>query len=124
MSNIMATVKSGVSRIQRVYERQKRVASIRAKRRMESAKTKLEKETIKAGLEQEQLKIERKMYEAKAAVVREREAMRRARKAAGVTTWGEQARDFMGGLRKTVGGTSRKPRSKRRVSRRQVSKRS
>ena len=81
-------IKKGITGVQSAYARQKAAAEARAKRQMEAVRTKLGKERIKANLEREKLVLQRQMYEAKAAVNREREAVARARAKSGGSGFG------------------------------------
>lgn len=89
---LVAAAKRGVASIQTTYRDMQREAEERAKRKIAKAKTKYEKELAKAQLEREKLALQREMYEAKAAVVREREEVAKARRSAGILTLGEQVR--------------------------------
>lgn len=93
MSNgnrFITAIKKGVSGVQDAYSRQLKAIEERAEQRLATAKTKLEKERIKAKLELEKLKLQREMYEAKAAVKREKVAVAKAKKEAGVVGLGER----------------------------------
>jgi hypothetical protein len=76
-------IKKGITGVQSAYARQKAAAEARAKQQMEAARTRLGKERVKANLEREKLVLQREMYEAKAAVNREREAVARAKAKSG-----------------------------------------
>lgn len=76
--SLKALAKKGISVVKSAHARMLKEAEMRAKKRMTNAKTKIEKERIKAGLLRDKLRLERELYEAKAAVVREKEATGRA----------------------------------------------
>ncbi len=98
-NRFIGAIKKGISGIREAYRRQKKAAEDRADRRMKVAKTKFEDKSIKADLELEKLKLQREMYEAIAAVRREKVAIAKAKKEAGVVGLGER----VGGLVSTAG---------------------
>lgn len=114
MANFIGAIKKGIAGVQSAYEKQKKEAEARAKRRMDSAKTKWEKERIKAELERKHLQLKRDMYRAKAAVKQEKLAVARAKREAGIVSFGERATKF---LAKTYKGLQAPPK-KRRTTRR------
>jgi len=89
-NRFISSIKKGISGIREAYRRQRAVAEDKAYRRMKAAKTKFEDDSIKADLELEKLKLQREMYEAIAAVRREKVAMAKAKKEAGVVGLGER----------------------------------
>ena len=93
-NRFIGAIKRGVSGVQEAYRRQKKVAEDRADRRMKVAKFKYEEISIEADLELEVLKLQREMYEAKAAVKREKVAIAKAKREAGVVGLGERVGGF------------------------------
>lgn len=127
-NRFVGAIKRGVSGVQSAYAQQKRAAEERAKLRMESAKTGYEKERIKAELERGNLRLQREMYDAKAAVQREKEAVAKAKRAAGVRSVGERASEFIGTTAKSIRslqkkGNPPKRRAKATVKRKIIAKR-
>ena len=115
---LLAAVKRGVADVQRTYRDMQREAEERAKRKVANARTKYEKEKAKAELEREKLVLKREMYEAQAAVVREKEAVANARRSAGILTLGEQVRAQAGSFSRefrALQGTPRKRKASPRV---------
>ena len=93
-NRFVGVIKKGISGIQDAYAKQKKVLEERARQRVKNAKTKLEDEHIKADLELEKLKLPREMYEAKAAVKREKVAVAKVKKEARAGGVRERAEDL------------------------------
>ncbi len=94
-NRFIGAIKKGVSGIQEAYRQQRKVAEDRADRRRKAAKTKFEDASIEADLELEKLKLQREMYEAMAAVKREKVAIAKAKKEAGIVGLGERVGGFI-----------------------------
>ena len=107
-----AAVKRGIASVQAVYTQQKRAIDDRAERQLKATKDRYVRERIKADAERDKLRLQREMYQAKAAVKREQEAVDRAKRQAGITSFGEQASAFLSRTQKSFrqlqrgGGTS------------------
>jgi len=71
-NRFLSTIKSGVSGVQRAYREEKAAGEARAAKRLANANSRHEKERVRAEERQRSLILERQMYEAKAAVERER----------------------------------------------------
>lgn len=121
-NRFIGAVKKGITGVQAAYTREVKAAEVRARVKTRNAETRYKKEQVKAELEQKKLVLQRQMYEAKAAVKMEKEAVVRARHAAGVRTVGEQlssvgkslSRDAMSAYR----GLTKTSKPKRRTTRR------
>ncbi len=111
----MANIISG---IRRLYAQQKKAAEERAKRRMAQAKSGYERERIKAELESEKLKLQRQMYEAKASVLRGKEAVAKAKREAGVVGAGERLGGAIKTGRRLLFGKPRQSRRKKTTKKR------
>lgn len=114
-----AFVNKGVSSITTAYNQQLKAAEQRASKRAKVAASKVAKEKVRADLQHEKLVLERDMYEAKARVRADKEAVKAARKRAGVVTWGDRL-DRLGQsvgkeLGKAMRGSTRSSRPRRRV---------
>ncbi len=116
MNRFMGAVKKGITGVQDAYSKQKRISEDRAKRKMWAARTRYEAERVKAEWELEKLQLQREMYEAKAAVRQEREAVAKARRDAGVTSLSERVEGFARGL--YYGSSKRKTVKRKPVKRR------
>jgi len=118
LGRFTGAIKRGATAVQAAYVRQKKAAELRAKKRMAHARSQYERARVKAEAEREQLTLKRKMYEAKAAALRERDAVARARKAAGEKSWSERAGDFLSTTRKSIRQLQRGTKPRRRTIRR------
>lgn len=90
MNRLAGAIRKGISGVKDAHAKMVREAEARAKAKMEHAKTKMEKERAKVELAREKLRLQREFYEAKAAVIREREALAKARRAAGIVPISER----------------------------------
>lgn len=90
-NRFVSVIKKGASGVREAYRKQKQALEERARQREKVAKTKMENISIEADLKLEKLKLEREMYEALAAVKREKVAVAKAKKEAGVVGIGERA---------------------------------
>ena len=122
-NRLLGAVKRGMDGVQSAYRSHLRAAEARAKARVESAKTKLEREKARADLAREKLKLERELYEAKAAVKGERERVAAAKRKAGVVGIGERARRFIGEGEKAYRSLVGTPKKKRTKGKRRPQKR-
>lgn len=131
---LMTAVKGGASGLQKAYRDMQRAAEERAKRNIAKAKTKHEKEMARINLEREKVAIQLQMYEAQAALAREKEAATKAWRAAGGRTLGErlqeQATQFSHGLQdaqrsiqKAQRGSARKSGTRKTTAKRTAPKR-
>ncbi len=107
LSRFLSAAKQGVTSVQTAYQKEVAAAEKRAATRRQNAMTKAERQRINAELELEKLRLQRDAYAAKAAVIREKEVVRRARHEAGEYTLGEKASQAAGsaasGLRNVLG---------------------
>ncbi len=123
MNRISEAVKKAVHKVQISYKKEKRALAWDTEKRNKRAETKREKEILKANAELKRLQLERRMYEAKAAVINEKVRLHRVKRSVSgtgtaVRSYGSGFEQFTKGLgsnkarRKSVDRTRRSPKSK------------
>lgn len=123
LASFKSAIKRGASAVRTVYAQQQKAAHKRAAQKMRAAKTYYEKERIKSELEMEQLKLQKAMYDAQAAVLREKESVAKARQAArGGSSIGSLSRGLAKGWKALEGFYNGKPKAKRRAPARRATR--